>query len=368
MSAPALAASRHAFLPDPFVTRSGEALYGARIAHETWGALNAERDNAILLFTGLSPSAHAASSALDPSPGWWQDIIGPGRPLDTDRYLIVCVNSLGGCFGSTGPASASPVDGAAYRLRFPRLAIEDIARAGMETLRTLGVERADTVIGPSLGGMVVLAYAALFPGRARRLISISGTAAASPVALALRAVQREAILRDPDWQGGNYPPSRPPVNGLSIARKLGTITYRSALEWQQRFGRQRIDAARRGGDPFAAQFEIESYLQAQAERFATSFDANCYLYLSRAMDAFDLAEHGSAHELFVRAKLQAALVIGAETDMLFRIEEQAAIAYDLQRASIPTTFVRATSAEGHDAFLVDLDTFGNAIRSFLNAS
>lgn len=360
-------ARQYAFLPDPFRMHNGGALLGARIAYETWGSLNAARDNAILLFTGLSPSPHAASSLLDPSDGWWEGMIGPGKAIDTQRWFVICVNSLGSCFGSTGPASQNPIDATPYRLRFPELAVEDIARAGHETLRTLGIERLAAVVGPSLGGMVVLAFAAQFPGVARRLVSISGTMAASPVAIALRSVQREAVVRDPEWKGGEYAFEQPPRNGLTIARKLGTITYRSAAEWNDRFGRIPASVARSAAGPFAPRFAIESYLEAQAEKFVRAFDANSYLYLSRAMDRFDLAAHGTPAQLFKRAALDAALVIGVDTDMLFPVTEQAAIARHLERAGVATTLLQAKSREGHDAFLIDLETFGKAIGEFLNA-
>src|SRR5262245_47893930 len=191
-------------MPDPFPMWRGGQLHGARISYETWGTLNEARDNAILLFTGLSPSAHAASSPEDPSEGWWEGMIGPGRALDTQRLFVICVNSLGSFFGSTGPASIDPATGAPYRLNFPDLSVEDIARGGYEVARSLGIQRLDTVMGPSLGGMTALAYVAQFPGAARRLIDISGTMAASPFAIALRSIQREAILLDPQWQGGQY--------------------------------------------------------------------------------------------------------------------------------------------------------------------
>src|SRR6201997_4484835 len=220
-------------MPDPFPRWRGGALHGARIAYETWGTLNSARDNALLLFTGLSPSAHATSSHEDPSEGWWQRMVGPGLAIDTDYFFVICVNSLGSCFGSTGPASNDPATGKPYRLAFPDLSVEDIARAGYETVRTLGIERLDTVMGPSLGGMVVLAYAAMFPGAARRLVCISGTAAAAPFAIAVRSIQRECITSDPAWAGGNYALEQPPAAGQRLARKLGTVTYRSAAEWQR---------------------------------------------------------------------------------------------------------------------------------------
>ena len=354
-------------LPDPFPMYRGGALHGARIAYESWGQLNAARDNAIVLFTGLSPSAHAAATEADPSPGWWQRMIGPQLAIDTRRYFVMCINSLGSCFGSTGPASIDAATGERYRLNFPEVAVEDIARGGYEAMRALGIERAAVVMGASLGGTVVTAFAALFPQGARRLVSISGSAAASPFAIALRSVQREAILRDPDWQGGNYAPDQPPRNGMRLARKLGTITYRSATEWRQRFGRQPIAGiALRGASPFAPRFAVEGYLEAQAERFTRIFDPNCYLYLSRAMDRFDLAEHGGSYRAALAgSRLRSALVIGVESDMLYPIHEQAAIAEAFEQAGVATQFTRLPSLEGHDAFLVDIPRFDAAIRAYL---
>jgi homoserine O-acetyltransferase len=353
-------------LPASFAMYRGGTLHGARIAFESWGQLNAARDNAIVLFTGLSPSAHAAATEADPTPGWWQRMIGPMLAIDTRRYFVMCINSLGSCFGSTGPASLDPATGERYRLNFPELAVEDIARAGYEAMRALGIEHAEVVMGASLGGTVVAAFAALFPAGARRLVSISGSAAASPFAIALRSVQREAILRDPDWQGGNYPPEHPPRNGMRLARKLGTITYRSATEWRQRFGRQPIAGNALRASPFAPRFAVEGYLEAQAERFTRIFDPNCYLYLSRAMDRFDLAEHGGSYRAALSGSaLSSALVIGVESDMLYPIHEQAAIAEALEQSGIDTRFTRLPSLEGHDAFLVDIARFDAALRAYL---
>jgi homoserine O-acetyltransferase len=353
-------------LPDPFGCYRGGSLRGAVIAYESWGVLNAARDNAILLFTGLSPSAHAASNERDPSPGWWQRMIGPGLAIDTSRYFVICVNSLGSCFGSTGPASIDPTTGERYRLSFPELAVEDIASSGWQAARALGIERLDTVMGASLGGMSVLAFATQFPHAARRLVSISGSAAASPFAIALRSVQREAILRDPDWQGGNYAPEHGPRTGMRLARKLGTITYRSAAEWRNRFGRDPLAGNTSSVSPFAPRFAIEGYLETQAERFTRVFDPNCYLYISSAMDRFDLAEHGGSYSAALAAvKAEGVLVIGVESDLLFAIQEQAAIAEAFERQGVRTRFVRLSSLEGHDAFLVDLASFDAEIRAFL---
>ena len=345
--------------------RGGE-LHGAHVAYEAWGDLNAARDNAILLFTGLSPSAHAASSTLDPSDGWWQRMVGPGLAIDTDQFFVVCVNSLGSCFGSTGPNSLDPATGKPYRLSFPDLSVEDIARGGFETVRSLGVERLNTVVGPSLGGMVVLAYAALFPGATRQLISISGTPAAAPFAIALRSIQREAITSDPDWGHGNYPADHPPRAGMRLARKLGTVTYRSAAEWTQRFDREPIRPDMKRDDPFASEFAVQGYLEAQAVRFASSFDANCYLYLSRAMDRFDLGVHGKHETVLARSKIEQALVIGVETDLLFTISEQRSLARAFETAGVTTRFAPLQCIEGHDSFLIDIERFGREIRGFLN--
>ncbi len=358
-------AREYAALPDPFPMWRGSALHGARIAYETWGQLNAARDNAVLLFTGLSPPAHAASSPRDSSEGWWQGMVGPGLSLDTDRFFVICVNSLGSCFGSTGPASIDPATGKPYRLRFPDLSIEDIARGGYQTVRSLGIRRLDTVMGPSLGGMVVLAYAALFPGAARRLVCISGTQAAAPFAIALRSIQREIVTKDPGWRGGDYGADSPPITGQRIARKLGTVTYRSAAEWQQRFGREPIRPDMASGGPFASEFAVQGYLESLAQRWVNLFDANCYLYISRAMDRFDLTAHGEPVGLYRRAGLESALVIGVRTDLLFSVTEQQAVARALEAAGVATRFAPLDCIEGHDAFLVDLKTFGAEIGAFL---
>lgn len=359
-------ARRYAKLSDPFPMWRGGVLHGAEVAYETWGRLNAARDNALLLFTGLSPSAHAASSPEDPREGWWQRMLGPGLGVDTDQFFVVCVNSLGSCFGSTGPASVDPATGRPYRLSFPELSVEDIARAGHEVARSLGIQRVDTVMGPSLGGMVVLAYAALFPGAARRLVSISGTLAASPFAIALRSIQREAVISDPDWRHGNYTADRPPRAGLRLARKLGTVTYRSAEEWQQRFDRQPVRADLKRAEPFSAEFAVEGYLESQARRWVNAFDANCYLYLSRAMDRFDLGAHGEPAEVLAKSGIEQALVIGVESDLLFSIAEQCALARAFEAGGAATRFAPLKCIEGHDSFLVDIERFGRELRHFLS--
>ena len=359
-------ARRLARLDAPLRLQRGGVVEQAVVAYECWGRPNAARDNTVVLFTGLSPPAHAASSPDDPTPGWWESMIGEGKPIDTRRFFVVCINSLGSPFGSSGPASADPRSGRPYGITFPEIAVEDIARAGREALRTLGITRVAAVIGPSLGGMTVLAYCALFPDEVDHLVTISGAARATPFAIALRSLQREMVRSDPAWRGGNYEPGRGPRLGLRLARKLGTITYRSAAEWNQRFGRRRVpETAGLSGD-FRPQFEVEAYLEHQALRFADLFDANAYLYLSRAMDQFDLGDHGGSLEAaFARFRLKSALVIGVETDMLFPIEQQREIAERLRALGCAVEFNAFPSLQGHDAFLVDLQRFEPAIGGFL---
>lgn len=361
-------------LPSPFPMKRGGELAGARLAYETWGELDANRDNAILILTGLSPSAHAASNAGDPSPGWWEDMVGPGKHIDTDRWFVICVNTLGSCKGSTGPADVNPASGEPYRLDFPDLTLEDAANAAQQLVRGLGIERLACLLGNSMGGMTALAYLALHPGSVRSHVSISTAPQAQPFAIAIRSLQREAIRLDPNWNGGRYDEERYPEAGMSIARKLGVITYRSAMEWVGRFARIRLDADQRDDDPFGFEFQVESYLAGHARRFVRGFDPNCYLYLSRASDWFDIGEHApkpiaglAVDAALRRIALERALVIGVETDILFPLTQQQQIAEGLRAGGAKVEFVALDSPQGHDAFLVDIPRFGTAIARFLAA-
>jgi homoserine O-acetyltransferase len=352
----------------PFKMRHGH-LESPTIAYETWGELNFQKDNGILLFTGLSPSAHAASSEVDPSSGWWEQMVGESKPLDTTKYFVICINSLGSCFGSTGPTSINPETGDRYRLNFPVLTIEDIARSGHEVVKALGLDRLHAVVGASMGGMTSIAYAILFPEYADSLVSISGSARAAPFAISLRSLQREIIQSDPIWNDGNYDVKEEPVLGMRLARKLGMLTYRSAAELEQRFGRELIPEERQTGESFGLDFEVESYLEAHATKFIGTFDANCYLYLSRAMDLFDVADHGgSVKHGLDRVGASRALVIGVETDLLFPISHQKCIADGLENGKRDVTFHSLESIQGHDAFLVDMDRFRPILCDFFNCS
>ncbi|KAF1710615.1 homoserine O-acetyltransferase [Pseudoxanthomonas kalamensis DSM 18571] len=360
-------------LPSPFPMHRGGELHGARVAYETWGRLDAKRGNAILIVTGLSPDAHAASHADNPEPGWWERMLGPGKPIDTDRWFVVCVNSLGSCKGSTGPASVDPATGQLYRLDFPALSIEDVADAAAEVVRGLGIEQLACLIGNSMGGMTALSLLLRHPGLARTHINVSGSAQALPFSIAIRSLQREAIRLDPAWNNGHYSEDSYPESGMRMARKLGVITYRSALEWHGRFGRVRLDTDLRDDDPFGMEFEVESYLEGHARRFVRRFDPNCYLYLSRSMDWFDLAEHVSddAHLCVLRGlahiRIDKALAIGATTDILFPLQQQEQIAEGLRLGGNDAEFLGLDSPQGHDAFLVDMERFGPAIGDFLDS-
>ncbi|MFZ9053604.1 MAG: homoserine O-acetyltransferase MetX [Woeseiaceae bacterium] len=348
-----------------FAMHRGGHLESPTLVYETWGKLNEARDNAILIFSGLSPSAHAASSEEDQSAGWWEDMIGSGLPLDTDRFYVIAVNSLGSCFGSTGPASVNVETGDLYRLSFPVLTLEDVAEAAYLVVRHLGIEQLESVVGCSMGGMSGLAYCARHPGSTRSFVSISSATRALPFSIAVRSLQREMIRSDPKWRDGNYDRSDPPLVGQRLARKLGMITYRSAAEWEQRFGRERVTFQDDSGYKFKIDFSVESYLENQANKFSGAFDANCYLYLSRASDLFDLAEHGGSLKAgFKRLELERALVIGVETDILFPIHQQRELAEGLLATCADTTLVELDSIKGHDSFLVDMDAFRPVICDF----
>jgi homoserine O-acetyltransferase len=368
-------ATRYANLPDRFAMKRGGVLRGGRIAYETWGRPDADGGNALLLLTGLSPDAHAASSEANPASGWWEAMLGPGKAIDTDRWYVVCMNTLGSCKGSTGPASTDPANGRPYRLSFPELSIEDAADASFHLLQALGIERVACVVGNSMGGMAALAFLQRHPGIARAHVNISGAAHALPFSIAIRSLQREAIRLDPAWNNGDYDDSCYPESGMRMARKLGVITYRSALEWDGRFGRVRLDPDRRlDDDPFGLEFEVESYLEGHARRFVRNFDPNCYLYLSRSMDWFDLAEHaggtrtdqgGDVLQALSRIRVDKALAIGVATDILFPLQQQEQVAEGLRAGGADASFLPLPSPQGHDAFLVDFARFDPAVRTFL---
>lgn len=271
---------------DPLLLDWGGVLREFDIAYETWGTLNPSRSNAILLHTGLSASSHARSTDANPAPGWWEKFIGPGKALDTDKYFVVCTNVIGGCYGSTGPSSVDPADGAVYATRFPILTMEDMVRAQFRLLDGLGIEKLYASVGSSMGGMLSLASGVLFPERVVRIVSISGCARSHPYSIAMRHTQRQVLMMDPNWNRGFYYGKVPPHAGMKLAREIATVTYRSGPEWEQRFGRRRADPTK--PPALCPDFLIETYLDHAGEKFCLTYDPNSLLYVSKAMDLFDL--------------------------------------------------------------------------------
>jgi len=347
----------------------GGRLPEVTLAYESWGELSAAADNAIIIFTGLSPSAHAASSTEDASPGWWEYMIGPGKAIDTNRFFVVCANSLGGCYGSTGPGSVNPETGQGYGADFPDVTVEDIASSGYYLMRELGVEKIHAAVGSSMGGMSSIAYAMQYPGEIKYLISISAATQALPLTIALRSLQREIIRSDPDWNNGQYSDDTRPLSGMSLARKLGLVSYRAADEWNSKFDRSRLPPEKLSGKRFEREFEIENYLEYNAQKFIHSLDPNSYLYLSRAMDWFDIAEHGdSISDGMSKLDVEKALVVGVTTDILFPARQQKEIADVMRATGTDVDYVEIDSVNGHDAFLIDDEHFSPVVKKFLDES
>ena len=347
----------------------GGHLAEVTLAYESWGELSDTADNAIIIFTGLSPSAHAASSEQDPSPGWWEYMVGPGKAIDTNRFFVVCANSLGGCYGSTGPSSINPRTGQRYGAEFPDVTVEDIASSGYYLMRQLGVRKVHAAVGSSMGGMSSIAYAMQYPGDIEYLISISAATRALPLTIALRSLQREIIRSDPDWNNGQYMDDNQPLSGMLLARKLGLVSYRAADEWNSKFDRTRMPAEKLTGQRFELEFEIENYLEYNAQKFVNSFDPNSYLYLSRAMDWFDIEEHGDSLESGMsKLDVRKALVIGVTTDILFPGRQQREIADLMQATGTDVDYVEIDSPNGHDAFLIDDAHFSPVVKKFLDES
>ena len=359
---------------DSFEFKRGGKLPNITMAYETWGKLNSAKSNVVVVLTGLSASSHIASSSSDKSAGWWESMVGKNKPINTEEFHVICINTLGSCFGSTSPVTINEKTKKPYRLTFPELSVEDMARGSYLLLKKLGIDRVKYLIGPSLGGMQALALSSLYNNIIENIILISTATQAHPYAIAIRSLQREVIRKDPLWNNGFYDYDKPPLNGVRIARKIGMTSYRSPREWIQRFGRKRTSEEKLNQNTFGVdntnfEYEIESYLEHHAIKFQKLFDANCYLYLSRAMDWFDLADHGnSTQEVFSRFKIENALVISAKSDTLFPPQQQKEIAEGLSQSGTKVEYKELQSIQGHDSFLVDIDTFGKEIRKFMKLS
>ena len=354
-----------------FEMKRGGQLSNLYIAYETWGELNKDKSNVIVIFTGLSANSHVASSQSDQTPGWWETMVGDGKAIDTEKYHVICINTLGSCFGSTSPVSINKKTSQPYRLTFPELTVEDMANASRLLLKKIGINKIHILIGPSLGGMKALAFSILHNNVVDNIILISTATQALPFAIALRSLQREVIRKDPLWNNGFYSYEKPPLNGVRIARKIGMTSYRSANEWVQRFGRKKsvenkINQNTFGIENTSFEFEIESYLEHQAVKFQNIFDANCYLYLSRAMDWFDVANLGkSSIDAFSKININKALVLGVDTDVLFPPQQQKEIAENLSLSNVKVEYKELNCIQGHDSFLVDTGSFAKEINAFI---
>ena len=365
-----LVAPRDFVHPRPFSFRSGQTLPAFTLRYETYGTLNATRDNAVLICHALSGDHHAAGwhSPADKKPGWWNNLIGPGKAVDTRRFFVVCANVLGGCQGSTGPSSLNPETGRAYGIQFPFVTIGDMVRAQKLLLDHLGVAELHTVIGGSMGGMLALRFATDFPHFTRRVLAMATTGRESAQAIAFNEVGRQAIMQDPAWNRGDYPREGGPRVGLAIARMMAHITYLSDASMDRKFGRRKKDTADRSGNGFDVQFEVESYLRHQGQSFINRFDANSYLYITRALDQFDLAAaYGSLEQAFAPV-LGETLVLGFTSDWLFPPEQNRAVALALLRAGKRASYAELDTDLGHDSFLLESPELYDLVRGFLERS
>lgn len=364
---------------EPFRLESGATLSPITLCYETYGALNAEHSNAVLILHALSGSAHAAGYHPEDSPslagltdsgvvkpGWWDECIGPGKAFDTDRYFVICSNVLGGCYGSTGPASLNPQTGQPYGLGFPVVTIGDMVRAQVALIDHLGIDQLLCVAGGSMGGMQVLEWAARHPYRVKAAIPLATTARHSPMLIALSEVGRQAIYADPKWNHGNYyAQGQKPDAGLAVARMIGHITYLSEESMQTKFGR-RLQERERFGYDFASEFQVESYLKYNGNNFTRRFDANSYLYITKAMDYFDLSERtGSLAAAFADSAAVKFLVVSFTSDWLYPSYHSKDLVRALTAAGADVTYLDIQSTWGHDAFLLEVETMTELLGSFL---
>jgi homoserine O-acetyltransferase len=357
-------------LETPLVLQSGEALAPVTIAYQTYGVLNAARSNCVLVCHALTGDQYVSGRhPVSGKPGWWDDIVGPGKIIDTDRFFVVCVNVLGGCMGSTGPRDRNPATGRAWGLKFPVITIRDMVQAQAKLLDHLGVDKVFCVIGGSMGAMQVLEWAARYPNRVFSAVPIAGSYRHSAQNIAFHEVGRQAIMADPDWRNGAYAEEHKiPKRGLSVARMAAHITYLSEAALHRKFGRrfQDRDAPTYG---FDADFQVESYLRHQGSTFVDRFDANSYLYITRAMDYFDLAAEngGVLSNAFTGTPVRFCL-ISFSSDWLFPTSESRAIAHALNAVAANVSFVEIESDKGHDAFLLDEPEFHQTLQGFIDGA
>lgn len=337
------------------------------LAYETWGTLNEAGDNAILLVHALTGSSHVHDTEYpdDPKGAWWNQLIGPGRPFDTSRYFVICSNILGGCYGSTGPSTIDPRSGQPYAMSFPVITIRDMVNAQRMLIEHLGVSQLAMVAGGSIGGQQALEWAVTYPDLVRNVVVVAATAALTAQAVAFSEVGRQAIMADPRWQGGDYPPGQGPDAGLSIARMLAMITYQSEEAMELRFARRparnNVITTPSGAADLGSRFDVEGYLYYQGHALVQRFDANSYLYISRAMDLYDVSEGYPSLEAALRRLRSRALFIGIRSDFLFPAVRVRWLADQVRSLGGNATYVELDSPYGHDAFLKEWEQMAEAL-------
>lgn len=354
--------------PEEFALESGQRLSPVELVYETYGDLNDDRSNAIMIFHALSGDAHAAGyhRQSDPRPGWWDNAIGPGKAFDTNRYFVICANVIGGCRGSSGPGSIDPRTGRPYGLRFPLVTISDMVRAQARLLDHLGVEQLLAAAGGSMGGFQVLQFAVSFPGRCKLAIPIATAGRQSAQNIAFNEIGRQAIAADPRWNHGDYYGREPPTDGLSIARMVGHVTYLSDETLKVKFGRRtRNGTCNNGGDPIRQYFEVESYLRYKGDAFTKRFDANSYLYITRAIDLFDLAPGCESLEPAFRNCRSRFLVLSFSSDWLYPPYQSQELVSAIQANGLAVQQHVIQSSYGHDAFLLETEAMEEIISRFL---
>ncbi len=360
--------ARRVTLPGPLRLDGGVLLSPVDIAYETYGTLNADASNAVLVCHALTGDQHVASQhPRTGKPGWWTRMVGPGCPVDPARDFVVCANVLGSCMGSSGPATVNPATGQPWGMSFPVITIRDMVRAQAMLLDHLGIGVLAAVVGGSMGGMQALSWPATFPDRVKATVVIASTARHTAQNIAFHEVGRQAVMADPNWRGGDYYEGDPPSAGLAVARMAAHITYLSEAGLTEKFGR-RLQAREAKSFGFDADFQVESYLRHQGLAFTDRFDANSYLYITRAMDYFDLAEeHGGLLANAFRATKSRFCLVSFDTDWLYPTAESRSIVQALNAAGAPVSFVELSSPYGHDAFLLESPELNRVVDGFLRA-
>lgn len=348
--------------PNELILESGEKLGPITVAYETYGQLNDQRSNAILILHALSGDAHAAGFQKgDEKPGWWDDMIGPGKAFDTDKYFVICSNVLGGCKGTTGPSSVNPGTGKKYGLDFPIVSISDMVHVQKRLIGHLGIDQLLSVAGGSMGGMQALEWLTAHPGRLNSAIVIATATKHSPQQIAFHEVGRQAIMADPLWKNGHYYGGHSPAKGLAVARMIGHITYMSEISMAEKFRRRPGDAKLH---KFSVGSEVEDYLYHRGNHFVKRFDANSYLYITRAIDSFDVSKGKNLYEVFkgIKAKV---LVLAFKSDWLYPASQSKEIVKACKLAGVDTTYCEIDSTYGHDAFLLEVEEETHLVKHFL---